>query len=74
MNPHAIKDGRSFWTYNRALAYKVSELYDGTYVDRYSMGDDRPRESMPYAVWTKGNGAMLLNWAQMAAKLANDKD
>ena len=63
MNPHAITDGRKFWTYNKALADKVSALHEGTYVDRYSLGQEGvTRDQMPYAVWTKSNGAMLLNW------------
>ena len=65
MNPHAITDGRKFWTYNRALAEKVSAIYEGTYVGRYTLGQEGVAgESLPYAVYTKGNGAMLLYWAE----------
>lgn len=63
MRPHAIVDGRRFWTYDKALADRVSALHEGTYVDRYSLGQQGVSSgNMPFAVYTKGDGAMLLNW------------
>ena len=64
MNPHKLSPGFSFYTWDKEQAERVSKKYPGTYVDTYSLGDDRPRSALPFAVWTKNKGAMLLYWAR----------
>lgn len=64
MNPHKLPLGYSYYTFDKSLAYAIAIEY-GLRVDVYSLGDDRPRESMPYAVWTKDNGALLVNWGTL---------
>ena len=66
MNPHKLPPHLSYYTYDKQAADYVSSQIDDSYVGRYSMGDNRPRECLPYAVWTKGNGALLVNWKAAA--------
>jgi hypothetical protein len=61
-NPHKIPDGCSYYTYDKERALAVSATIPNTHVDRYTLGDDRPHDTLPWAVWTKNNGAVLINW------------
>lgn len=61
-NPHKLPKNCSYYTHNKEAALTVSAKIPDTHVDRYSLGDDRPRENLPWAVWTKNNGAILIDW------------
>jgi hypothetical protein len=64
MNPHKLPDNYSFYTFNKTLAETIAKE-KGLRVGVYSLGDDRPTESMPFAVWTTNNGALLIDWENL---------